>query len=70
MVLTDVMLILRVGECLGKKTGAADYHVLLGLYDKGCAIKTFIVCNRWDGSALEPSIKDLPLLCQQPSSKR
>ena len=30
------MLILRVGEYLAKKTGAADYHVLLGLYDKGC----------------------------------
>ena len=33
------------------KTGATQYHVQLGLPDKGRAIKGLVVCNRKD---LEP----------------
>ena len=33
------------------KTGATQYHVELGLQDKGRVIKWLVVCNNWD---LEP----------------
>ena len=37
------------------QTGETQYHVQLGLPDKGRAIKGLVVCNNWD---LEPL--DLP----------
>ena len=36
-------------------------HAQLGLPDKGCAIKDFIVCNDWD------LLNGLALGCYQPS---
>ena len=33
------------------QTGATQFHVQLGLPDKGRAIKELVVCNNWD---LEP----------------
>ncbi len=35
----------------GPQTGATQYHALLGLRDKGRAIKGLVVCNNW---VLEP----------------
>ncbi len=48
------------------QTGATHYHALLGLQDKGRAIKGLVVCNRWD---LEPLdlLNALALGCYQPS---
>ena len=46
------------------KTGAIQYHVQLGLPDKGRAIKGLVVCNSWD---LEPLdlLNGLALGCYQ-----
>ena len=48
------------------QTGATQYHVQLGLPDKGRAIKGLVVCNDWD---LEPwdLLNGLALGCYQPS---
>ena len=48
------------------QTGITQYHVQLGLQDKGRAIKGLVVCNNWD---LEPlkQLNDLALGCYQPS---
>ncbi len=47
------------------QTGATQYHVLLGLPDKGRAIKGLVVCNSRD---LEPLdlLNSLALGCYQP----
>ena len=48
------------------QTGATQFHVQLGLPDKGPAIKGLVVCNSWD---LEPLVllNGLALDCYQSS---
>ena len=48
------------------QTGATQYHVQLGLPDKGRAIKGLVVCNSWDLTPLD-LLNGLALGCYQPS---
>ena len=50
------------------KTGATQYHVQLGLPDKGRAIKGLVVCNSWY-TELWDLLNGLALGCYQPSLK-
>ncbi len=48
------------------QTGATQYHALLGLPDKGRAIKGFVICNDWDQEPFA-LLNGLALGCYQPS---
>ncbi len=46
------------------QTGATQYHVELGLPDKGLAVKGLVVCNNWDIEPLDV-LNGLALGCHQ-----
>ena len=46
--MSDINLIEWVGWMPCPKTGATNYIELLGLPEKGCAIKGLVVCNSWE----------------------
>ncbi len=51
---------------LWPQTGPTQYHAQLGLPDKGCAIKRWVVCNNWDLKTLD-LLNGLALGRYQPS---